>query len=115
MPDENYGFDAACETGPAAPELRRRCAWLHGGSGPTGPTEYKFVARSVALKAGSPQTVLCKWLTCSTQQQPKSGKCGRKTLDLERPIQVLGEEGPYSGYSTYHKPPFLRQPERLTC
>jgi transposase len=67
-PDENYGFDAACETGPAAPELRRRCAWLHHGSGPTGPTEYKFVARSVALKAGSPQTVLCNRLTCSTQR-----------------------------------------------
>src|SRR5690242_19035656 len=57
LPDENYGFDAVCETGPAAPELRRRCAWLHHGSGPTGPTEYKFVARSVAPKAGSPQTI----------------------------------------------------------
>ena len=57
MPDENYGFDAACETGPAAPELRRRCAWLHHGQGPDGPTEYKFVARSVALRAGSPRIV----------------------------------------------------------
>ena len=89
MPGENYGFGAACETGPAAPELRRRCAWLHHGPGPLGPTEYKFVARSVAPKAGSPQTVLCQWPTRSViQRHSKSWRCDWKTLDLERPIQV---------------------------
>jgi hypothetical protein len=81
LPDENYGFDAVCETGSAAPELRRRCAWLHHGSGPTGPTEYKFVARSVAPKAGSPQTIFCKRPTWSvTRRHSKSGRRDGKRL-----------------------------------
>ena len=32
---------AVPQNGPAAPELRRRCAWLHHGRGPHSPTEYK--------------------------------------------------------------------------
>jgi len=36
---------AAVQIGPAAPELRRRCAWLHHGYDPHGSTEYKAVAR----------------------------------------------------------------------
>ena len=32
---------AVPQNGPAAPELRRRCAWLHHGLGPHSPTEYK--------------------------------------------------------------------------
>jgi hypothetical protein len=30
-PTQNMAFRAAIENGPAAPELRRRCAWLHHG------------------------------------------------------------------------------------
>ena len=33
------------ENGPAASELLRRCVLLHHGSGPIGPTEYKYAAR----------------------------------------------------------------------
>ena len=40
-----HGCDAVLENGPAAPELRHRCASLHHGRGPTGPAEYKCVAR----------------------------------------------------------------------
>ncbi len=32
---------AVPQNGPATPELRRRCAWLHHGLGPHSPTEYK--------------------------------------------------------------------------
>src|ERR687885_609602 len=87
-PGENYGFDAACETGSAAPELRRRCAWLHHGSGPPGPTEYKFVARSVACEAGSPQTFGRNRPTYPARQHSIWRLQG--ALDTERPIQVLG-------------------------
>src|SRR4051812_11521823 len=57
---------------------------------PGGPTEYKVAARCLAPKAGSPQTVVRKWLTCSTQRHSKSRRCQRKTLDLKRPVQVFG-------------------------
>ena len=40
-----HGCDAVLENGPAAPELRHRCASLHHGRGPHGPAEYKGVAR----------------------------------------------------------------------
>ena len=40
-----HGCDAVLENGPAAPELRHRCASLHHGRGPAGPAEYKCVAR----------------------------------------------------------------------
>ena len=43
-----HGCDAVLENGPAAPELRHRCASLHHGRGPHGPAEYKGVARSCA-------------------------------------------------------------------
>src|ERR687885_295048 len=86
-PDENYGFDPACETGAAAPELRRRCAWLHHGSGTPGPTEYKFVARSVACEAGSPQTFGRNRPTYPARQHSIWRLQG--ALDTERPIQVL--------------------------
>ena len=37
---------AASENGPVAPELRRRCARLHHGSVPGGPTAYKGLAKA---------------------------------------------------------------------
>ena len=71
-PTRIMASDAACETGPAAPELRRRCAWLHHGSGPIGPTAYKFVARPIAPKASSPRIVFCKpmpWFRAAAEKR----------------------------------------------
>ena len=44
-PGSNMARKAASENGPVAPELRRRCAWLHHGLAPDGSTAYKFAAR----------------------------------------------------------------------
>jgi hypothetical protein len=42
------------ENGPAASELRRRCVLLHHGSGPFGPTEYKYAARWIRAEWRAP-------------------------------------------------------------
>jgi len=39
------------------PELRRRCAWLHHGQDPNGPTGYKFAAWRCAAMASSPRII----------------------------------------------------------
>ena len=50
-----HGFDAVIENGTAAPELRRRCVWLHHGCDPQGSTEYKVVTRLNVRKRAPPR------------------------------------------------------------
>ena len=57
QPERKCGRRAAVRNGPAAPELRRRCAWLHHGPGLARPAAYKLAARWPAPpSASSPPT-----------------------------------------------------------
>jgi hypothetical protein len=90
------------ENGPAASELRRRCVLLHHGSGPLGPTEYKYAARWIRAEwRAPPRTVsfydfrsaasVIVWIAIGTGSQTSRtiGSTRSKiSIDRNRPIQV---------------------------
>jgi hypothetical protein len=85
-----HGFDAVSENGPAASELRRRCVWLHHGSGLLNPPNTSMWAQSLPPQARSPRV-----------RHPDRTKC----------TGVLGavkNEGPWGGAHA----PFLTAPAR---
>jgi hypothetical protein len=83
-----HGCDAVLENGPAAPELRHRCASLHHGRGPAGPAEYKCVAR-VRVRHGELPSDREPGLTEPAPYKPAPAKAGVQ--------QIIGAD-PFSGH-----------------
>ena len=77
---------AVPQNGPATPELRRRCAWLHHGLGPHSPTEYKVagaIFSAPVARLRSDQSVI-------TVEVGRLGMLRVKARAYARPLRGFG-------------------------